>query len=128
MSVDTADRSAAMAEGRRADSDRRRKRVLAVIADATANGEELSASTIARRAGVDRSFLYRHRDLLEQLHALASRPPAANAATVSRASIEAELADVKIQLAERTDELAAARSANRELFSNLNTRTRHPAD
>lgn len=181
MSLEAADRSAAMTAGRRADSDRRRERVLAVLADAAANGEELSASSIARRAGVDRTFLYRHRDLLERLHALASRPPAAGAATVSRASLEAdlhaaqqrsaryaahvqrlerrlselmgqhtwresglgapddldqlhgrivsleaELADVKIQLAERTDELAAARSANRELFSNLNTRTRDP--
>ena len=44
------------------------------------------------------------------------------------ASLEAELADVKIQLAERTDELTAARSANRELFANLNLRSRPTTD
>ncbi|MGH2835872.1 MAG: DUF6262 family protein [Solirubrobacteraceae bacterium] len=182
MSLDPAGRAAVMTEGRRADSDRRRRRVLAVLADAAARGDEISASAIARRAGVDRSFLYRHRDLLDQLHALASRPTAAHTSTVSRASLEAdlhaaqqrnaryaahvqrlerrlselmgeqtwresglgapddidqlhgrissleaELADVKIQLAERTDELTAARNANRELFTNLNARSRQQA-
>ena len=177
MSADTADRAAAMAEGRRSDSDRRRQRVLRVLAEAAVDGGDISASAIARRARVDRSFLYRHRELLDQLHALPGQPPAAGAAAVSRASLEAdlhaahqrnaryaahiqrlerrlseligeqtwhesglgapddieqlhgriaalaaELADVRIQLAERTDELTAARSANRELFAKLNAR------
>lgn len=39
-------------------------------------------------------------------------------------SLEAELADTKNQLAERTDELAAARGANRQLFTELNAPSR----
>ena len=43
------------------------------------DGEEISVSGIARRAGVDRSFLYRHRDLLEHVHAAEAQPPNAPA-------------------------------------------------
>ena len=39
-------------------------------------GAEISVSAIARAAGVDRSFLYRHRDLLEQDPRPAAEPPA----------------------------------------------------
>ena len=42
-------------------------------------------------------------------------------------SLESELADVKIQLAERIDELTAPWTANRELFTNLNARFRQQA-
>lgn len=166
-----------MVEGRRADTARRRQRVLTALADATATGDEITLSAIAQRAGVDRSFLYRHRDLLEQLHAREAQPsnPAAGSFAVSRASLasdllaaqhragrlaarvqqlerrlsallgeqtwrdsglgapddvdqlhqrivslETEVADVRIQLDERTEELAAARLANRELMTRLN--------
>lgn len=83
----------AMAAGRRADSARRRQRVLKALNDAAASGDEISVSGIARRAGVDRTFLYRHRDLLEQLHAAEARPPSAPGAgpAVSRASLQADL-------------------------------------
>jgi len=67
----------AMTQGRRADSARRRQRVIKAINDATGSGGELSVSAIARAAGVDRTFLYRHRDLLEKIHALEAAPPAA---------------------------------------------------
>lgn len=169
--------TAAMAEGRRADTARRRQRVLTALADAAAGGDELTVSGIAGRAGVDRTFLYRHRDLLEQLHALDAQPPSGAGASsvVTRASLEsdllaaqhrasrlaarvqhlehrlseligeqtwhdsglgapddidrlnqriasleAEVADVRIQLDERTEELAAARLGNRELMTRLN--------
>ena len=57
----TADsRIAAMTAGRRADTARRRQRVLKGLETAAAAGEEISVSAIARRAGVDRTFLYRH--------------------------------------------------------------------
>ena len=64
----------AMIDGRRSDSTRRRQRVLNVIDAAIAAGDELSATNIAHRAGVDRTFLYRHRDLLERIHAAETRP------------------------------------------------------
>ncbi|WP_433257433.1 DUF6262 family protein [Streptosporangium sp. CA-135522] len=83
---------APMAAGRQADSARRRQRVIKAINDALSAGEEISVSGIARKAGVDRTFLYRHRDLLEQVHVAETQPPAAAAGPqVSRASLQADL-------------------------------------
>jgi len=98
-----------MLDGRHADSARRRQRVLTALDHALAEGTEISASAIARAAGVDRSFLYRHRDLLEKTHALAAEPPSTlNAGpAVTRASLQADL-------------LAAHERAAR-----LNTRVQH---
>ncbi|MGH3874506.1 MAG: hypothetical protein ACRDSR_23885 [Pseudonocardiaceae bacterium] len=86
-------RTAAMAAGRRADTGRRRQRVLKALNDAAAAGHEISVSGIARTAGVDRTFLYRHRDLLTQLHALEAQPANAPGVgpTVSRASLQTDL-------------------------------------
>jgi hypothetical protein len=167
-----------MARGRKADSARRRERVLRALEEAAAAGEQITVSAIARRAGVDRTFLYRHRDLLERLHALDAQPPSpphGTGPTVSRASLQADLAnaqarsarlatrvgqlekrlseslgeqawresglgapegieqlnaritaleqqaiDLRLQLDERTEELHAARAANRELMAQLN--------
>jgi Family of unknown function (DUF6262) len=175
----TADpRAAAMMKGRQADSARRRQRVIAALNRATAEGTEISVSGIARTAGVDRTFLYRHRDLLEKIHALEAAPPAASGSigpAVTRASLQADLlaacerairlntrirqlekrlsetlgeqawresglgapadvdainqkiihleqhaADLRLQLDERDQDLAAARAANRELMAQLN--------
>ena len=83
----------AMINGRRADSDRRRRRVLTALDHAVESGEELSVSAVARRARVDRTFLYRHRDLLERIHAAEAQsrdtPDTGPAAT--RASLQADL-------------------------------------
>jgi len=175
----TADaRSTGMASGRRADSARRRQRVVKALNDAATDGEEISVSGIARRAGVDRSFLYRHSDLLEQIHAMEAQPPTAPGVgpAVSRASLQADLlnaqqraarlaarvqqlenrlsealgeqawhesglgapddidqlkhqivtleqhtVDLRLQLEEREQDLDAARGANRELMTRLNT-------
>ncbi|MEV7856439.1 hypothetical protein [Streptomyces sp. NPDC088183] len=84
----------AMLEGRRADTGRRRKRVLAALAEAAKDGSETSVAAIARRAGVDRTFLYRHRDLLSQIHTQAAEPPTVpggRGPAVSRASLQADL-------------------------------------
>ena len=86
--------AAAMAKGRQADSARRRQRVIAALTRAAADGTEISVSGIARAAAVDRSFLYRHRDLLSKIHALEATPPAAGdpgGRTVTRASLQADL-------------------------------------
>jgi chromosome segregation ATPase len=179
-------RVAAMAEGRRADTARRRQRVIKALNDNAAHGEDLTVAAIARTAGVDRTFLYRHRDLLGQVHAMAAQlPTSGNSMTPSRASLQADLLaaqqrairlhtrvrqleqrlsqllgeqtwresglgapddidemkqrinhfeqqaiDLQIQLDERDQDLAAARAANRELMTQLNTqastRTRVP--
>ena len=176
-------RTTGIRQGRQADSARRRQRVIAVLGRATTDGTEISPSGIARAAGVDRSFLYRHRDLLDQIHALEATPPAAGdtpGPTVTRASLQADLLaageraqrlhgrvrqlekrlsealgekawqesglgvpadidavnqavnhleqqviDLRLQLDERDQDLAAARAANRELIAQLNTATRH---
>jgi hypothetical protein len=69
-----------MAEGRRSETRRRRQRVITALDRAAAEGTEIGVSTIARAAAVDRSFLYRHRDLLEKIHASPpNRPPPARA-------------------------------------------------
>jgi hypothetical protein len=171
-------RAAAMAAGRRADTERRRQRVLKALEAAAAAGEEVSVSAIARRAAVDRTFLYRHRDLLARVHAREAQPSAQTGGgpAVTRASLQADLltahersarlaarirqlenclsgllgeqawresglgqpddiGDLKQQitrltednqqlragLAERDQDLAAARAANRELMTRLNT-------
>jgi len=166
----------AMLSGRREDAIRRRERVVKAIAASTSKGEAPSVSSIARLAGVDRSYLYRHRDLLERIHAVATSPsPGEGSSSVSRASLQTDLAnalsrntrmsasirqleaklsdlmghrawsqsgleapadidslqrkiveleqaivDVRHQLEERTEELEAARAANRELTRALN--------
>jgi hypothetical protein len=172
-------RTEALRTGRQADSARRRQRVLAAIERASRDGAEISASAIARAAAVDRSFLYRHRDLLAQIHAAEACPPPAGGQAagpgVTRASLQADLAaaheraqrlagrirqlehrlsealgkqawhesglaapadphslaqhnselqqqatDLRLQLQERDQDLAAARAANRELMAQLN--------
>ena len=90
----TAPRTEAMMKGRQADSARRRQRVIAALDRAQADATQVSVSGIARDAGVDRAFLYRHRDLLARLHALEATPPATGSPTgpaVTRASLQADL-------------------------------------
>jgi hypothetical protein len=62
-------------------------------------------SAIARQAGVDRTFLYRHRDLLEQVHAREAQPPSlpGGGPAVTRASLQADL----LAAHERSTRLAA---------------------
>jgi uncharacterized coiled-coil protein SlyX len=172
-------KTTAMRKGRQADSARRRQRVLDTIARAAAAGEEISVAGIARAAAVDRTFLYRHRDLLEKIHVLETAPPAGDGAPgpgVTRASLQADLlaageravrltarirqlekrlsealgeqawhqaglgappdidalnqkityleqetTGLQLQLAERDQDLDAARAASRELMTRLNT-------
>jgi hypothetical protein len=90
----SASRAEVMTKGRQADSARRRQRVIAVLDRAAAEGTEISVSAIARAAAVDRTFLYRHRDLLGKIHALEAAPPPAGEGAgpaVTRASLQADL-------------------------------------
>lgn len=86
-------KSQPMLEGRQADSLRRRQRVTAALDRAAAEGTEISAAGIARAAAVDRTFIYRHRDLLEKIHALQAEPPSGDSSgpAVTRASLQADL-------------------------------------
>lgn len=166
-------------DGMRADSARRSERVLAALDALLCNDQDITASALARAARVDRTFPYRHRDLLERVHAAATAPPhEGRITTASRVSIQTDLANAlernrrlasrvqqlekrlstmlgeaawnetglgaapdidnlqqritmldqelnatRGQLCERTEELEAARVANRELTRALNQRT-----
>jgi hypothetical protein len=93
-----------LTEGRRADSARRRERVLKALNTAVRTGGDITVSGLARTARVDRTFLYRHRDLLERVHAAATAPAADGAITaVSYASLQTDLANAL----ERNNRLAA---------------------
>jgi uncharacterized small protein (DUF1192 family) len=166
-----------LARARAADSDRRRARVLKVLDKLTADGEEITISSVARAAGVHRSLIHRHGDLHAAVLARASEPPPSTATGthVSRQSLLADVAnltarngrlsahisrlerrlskalgqtaweasglgapadvetltcriveleqqilDFRAELAERDEDLAAARAANRELMAQLN--------
>ena len=140
-------RTGKMHAGRQADSARRRQRVIAAIDQASASGSEISVSGIARTAGVDRTFFYRHRDLLAA-HERAARlnarirqlekrlsqalgeqawqqsglgtPADTDALNNKITQLEQQAAGLRLQLSERDDELAAARAANRELITRIN--------
>ena len=79
---------------RRAHSARCRQRVIKALNTAVESGEEISVSAIARRAAVDRTFLYRHPDLHALVIAKAAEPPTSptTGPAVSRASLIADLA------------------------------------
>jgi septal ring factor EnvC (AmiA/AmiB activator) len=102
-----------MTDGRLADTARRRERLLTAINTAAGSGE-ISVSGIARAAGVHRTFLYRHPDLLQLVHAAQTTPAPPREAdasdAVSLASLRADLAnsrgraarqDARIQQLER---------------------------
>ncbi|MFD0208966.1 hypothetical protein ACFVH9_07500 [Streptomyces hirsutus] len=100
-----------MNNGRNAGTDRRRQRVQDALTNAVRDGTPLTASAIARTARVDRTFLYRHRDLLELVHAAELEPAAqdpAGGSPVSRASLQADLANAQARntrLAARVQQL-----------------------
>ena len=163
---------------RRNDSDRRRRKVIDALDRLRTNGDEITVSAVARTAGVDRSFLYRHHDLRSQILALAADPePHPSSTHISQRSLLADIANLRAHnerlrhqvtklserlseilgeqvfaeagltrtdeistlrervteleqqlldqrqdLQDRDDELAAARAANRDLITTINTR------
>jgi hypothetical protein len=165
---------------RRNDSNLRRRKVIDALDRLRTNGDEITVSAVARNAGVDRSFLYRHHDLRSQILALAAEPepePHPPSTRTSHRSLLADLANLRAhnerlrhqntklserlsevlgeqvfddagltrtdeigtlrervaeleqqlldrrhELQDRDDELAAARAANRDLMTRLNSR------
>ncbi|PVC81594.1 hypothetical protein DBP12_36890 [Streptomyces sp. CS014] len=88
-----------MNDGRVAGTERRRRRVHEAIAAAVRDGTALTASTIARAAGVDRTFLYRHRDLLDHLHSVGSRSVGPSPGAGTTESLQADLANANARAA-----------------------------
>ena len=110
-------RTEKMRAGRQADSARRRQRVITAINQAAAAGTEISVAGIARAADVDRTGL-----LGEQAWQQSGLGAPADIDTLNSkiTQLEQQAADLRIQLSERDDELAAARAANRELMTRIN--------
>lgn len=88
------DPTGAITAARRAHSARCRQRVIKALDVAVTSGDGISVSGIARMAGVDRTFLYRHPDLHALVLAKAAEPPTSptTGPAVSRASLIADLA------------------------------------
>ncbi|WP_260476263.1 DUF6262 family protein [Streptomyces sp. WAC 06783] len=105
--------TAGIVQARRTDTARRRERVLKALDAAVQARDEISVSGIARRAGVDRTFLYRHRDLLGMIHTQAAEPPPPGPETVSRPSLMADLANAQ----DRNTRLAEENRLLRERLS-----------
>jgi hypothetical protein len=77
---------------RRNDSDRRRRKVIDALDRLRTDGAEITVSAVARTAGVDRSFLYRHHDLRSQILTLAAEPePNPSSTAISHRSLLADL-------------------------------------
>jgi regulator of replication initiation timing len=91
----------ALALARRRDSTRCRQRVLGALERLSAAGDEISVAGVARAAGVDRSFLYRHHDLRAQIleRAVQVQPDTSmpRTAQVSRQSLLADLANSRAE-------------------------------
>ena len=115
--------TSSMNEGKRADSARRRERVIKALDTALRTGGDITVSGLARAARVDRSFLYRHRDLLEHIHAAANTPvEEGRLAAVSRVSLQADLANAL----ERNTRLAARmRQLEKRLSAQLGEQAWH---
>lgn len=83
---------------RHRDTARRRQRVLSALDQLAAAGQETSVSAVAKAAGVDRSFLYRHHDLRAQIHARSADPAGSPVSTAaSKQSLLADLANLREQ-------------------------------
>ncbi|WP_234334036.1 hypothetical protein [Streptomyces viridochromogenes] len=91
-----------MHDGRQASTGRRRQRVQDAIATAVRDGTPLTASAIARAAGVDRTFLYRYRDLLQDVHLAGTQAvgrPQGSEPVVTSESLKADLANANARAA-----------------------------
>jgi chromosome segregation ATPase len=82
---------------RRNDSQRRRDRVVGALERFRTEGQEITVSAVARAAGVDRSFLYRHNDLRSRIIAAADEPepPSSSGTRTSRRSLQADLTNLR---------------------------------
>ncbi len=108
---------AALAEFQRHRSATRREAVAKAIRSLNAASEPVNVSAVAARAGVDRSYIYDHPDLLKDIVRLRegdSRPLACRPAEE-----RATEASLRARLAATHDELVRLRTENSELRRRL---------
>jgi chromosome segregation ATPase len=110
------DRSDAMRQARRHDSQHRRALVIAATDAAVERGGHPSIASIARQAGVGRKFIYDHPDLKAEIElklAQATQRQASDmisAARVTGASLRAELENSRAQNLRLTKQLRSLES------------------
>ena len=116
----------ATVDGRRADSARRRQRVIKALNTATATGTEISISSIARAAHVGRTFLHLHRhcDLLAQIYTAQSRAGGPVEGAVSSASLKADLVNANGRAARQALRIRMLEKRLSELFGDRAWRER----
>jgi hypothetical protein len=110
----------ALAEFQRQRTATHRDAVLQAIRHLNANCEAINVSTVAARAGVDRSYIYDHPDLLDEIRQRRHNDPrpAGQRPLHERGSH----ASLQARLAAAHAELARLRAENRELRRRLEDR------
>ncbi|MEX5709137.1 DUF6262 family protein [Parafrankia sp. FMc6] len=98
-STDCSPGAAALLQARRQDVARRRQRVHRALAELRTEATEVTVSSVARRAGVHRSFLHRHPDLRAAVLAAADGETAGDipSSTASRRSLLADSTNLREQ-------------------------------
>lgn len=94
-----------------------REAILRATRELDRAGQQVSVSAVARNAGVDRSYLYEHPDLLEQIRALGSSHSVHRPARP--ATEQASLQSLRARLEVVHAELTRLRAENSELHRAL---------
>lgn len=114
MSSTASRRAEAMIAGRKADTSRRCQRLLHALATAVSAGDDITPGSVARRAGVHRSFLYRHPELLAQIRAAQTQAPAPGntGPAITSESLRADLAAAQERTTRQTARICQLESVN----------------
>lgn len=107
----------ALAEFQRQRTATHREAVLQAIRHLNASCEPINVSAVAARAGVDRSYIYDHPDLLDEIRRRRQNDP--RPATSRPIQERGSPASLQARLATAHAELARLRAENRELHRRL---------
>jgi Family of unknown function (DUF6262) len=120
VSLDRDRRIATLGEANQRRSAASLQRCETAIAALTHDGQRITVNAVARRAGVSRSFIYAHNQLLARIRALADAEPRLRAPSVTaRASDESlrrRLADALDRIRDLTAERDALRNERETLL------------
>ncbi len=94
-----------------------REAILAAVRELDRSGQQVNVSAVARKAGVDRSYLYEHPDLLERIRALGSSRSAHR--PTRPAAEQASLESLRARLEVAHAELTRLRAENDQLRRTL---------
>jgi hypothetical protein len=107
----------ALAAVQRQRSAQRRNAVIAAIRKLDRAAEPITVAAVAAEAGVDRSYIYDHPDLLEQVR---QRRDTAPVKLASRPAAErATIASLQARLTSALEEIARLKAENRRLHGRL---------